>query len=59
MYEAKSTILLILKLNEERVQMIEYVNIRIRISDQKSLESREKAKTSIEKINKLAKRITS
>ena len=39
--------------------MIEYVNIRIRISDQKLLESQEKAKTSIEKISKLEKRITS
>ena len=33
MYEAKTSILQLLKLNQERTQMIEYVNIRIRISD--------------------------
>ena len=39
MYDARSSVLQLLKLVDERSKMIEYAHIHIRISDGKSLES--------------------
>ena len=59
MYDAKTSIQHLLKLIVERSQMVEYVHVLIRVSDETSQDSQQKAKKSIDTIDRLSTRISS